>query len=73
MTTFKVGQIWVDNSMQSRTVVWCDDKQIKYKVGKSAFIFHAPLVTFMRWAAYRDWELKNKPVMKINKKVLKDI
>ena len=67
----EVGQIWVDTSMKSRTVVYCDDEKIKYKVGTSAFLFDVYLVTFMRWAS--DWELKNKPVMKINKKVLKDI
>lgn len=67
----EVGQIWVDNSMQYRTVVYCDDKNIKYTVGKSAFIFDVHLVTFMRWTS--DWTLKNKPVMNINKKALEDL
>ena len=67
----EVGQIWVDESMKYRTVVYCDGKNIKYKVGKSAFIFDVSLVTFMLWAS--DWTLKNKPVMNINKKALKDI
>ena len=67
----EVGQIWVDESMKYRTVVYCDGKKIKYTVGKSSFIFDIHLVTFMLWT--RDWTLKNKPVMNINKKALKDI
>ena len=67
----EVGQIWVDKSMQYRTVVCCDGKTIHYKVGTAALVFDVSLVTFMLWAS--DWTLKNKPVMKINKKALKDI